>query len=227
MTKKKKKKESWKEKRQRAALKRQKALEAERLRREREPKKGKGWPRSKVLGISFLVVLVLVVGVYAAWQNTQSASNNRQPAPLFTLTDIDGNKVSLADFKGKVVIINFFDTYCTYCIPEILELAKIYEEYRNDPIIIISIDVDPNHDTVPILQQFREEYQINWIIAQDIWEDGPVTFRKYVMFLNIIKPGTPTTIIINPEGYISPHGPFIGLHPASTLSDEIDLLLGR
>ena len=72
---KKKKKESWKEKRRRAAQKHQKALEAERLRREREPNKGKGWSRSKLLGIVLLVSLVLVVGVYAFWKTDGTADN--------------------------------------------------------------------------------------------------------------------------------------------------------
>jgi len=68
MTKEKKRRESWKEKRRRAALKHQKALEAERLRREREPKKRKGWSRRKALGIVFLFLAFMVIGVYALWQ---------------------------------------------------------------------------------------------------------------------------------------------------------------
>jgi peptidylprolyl isomerase len=68
MTKKKKKKESWKEKRRQAAIKHQKALEAERLKRERQPKKSKGWSRSKALAIAFLSLTFLLVGVYAVWQ---------------------------------------------------------------------------------------------------------------------------------------------------------------
>lgn len=220
MPKKKKKKESWKEKRRRAALKRERALEAERIRREREPKKRrKGWPRGKVFGVLFLISLCLIS--YGVWQYTQPPTQSSSPppnenkAPSFTLTDIDGATFSLADFKGKVVVLNFFDTYCTYCIPEISELAKVYVHYSSNDVVILSIDVDPYHDTVPILQQFREAHNISWAIAQDtagVSDDYTII-------------GTPTTVIIDQEGFISPHGPFIGLASFSTLSREIDSLL--
>jgi len=65
---KKKKKESWKEKRRRAAIKRQKALETERLKREREPKKSKGSSRRKALVILFSFLVCLPIGVYAVLQ---------------------------------------------------------------------------------------------------------------------------------------------------------------
>ena len=76
MTRKKKKRESEKERRRRAALKHQKALEAERLRREREPKKSKGLSRSKVLGVAFLFLMVLVMGVYVTWQKDGTDDKN-------------------------------------------------------------------------------------------------------------------------------------------------------
>jgi len=222
MTKKKKKKESWKEKRRRAAIKHQKALEAERLRREREPKKSKGWSKSKIFGITFM--FLLIIGIYGAWQYTQSPSNNnpninKQKAPLFTLTDIDGNVVKLENLTGKVVILNFFDTQCTYCIPEISELSKIYEQYSSDDVVIISIDVyPPNIDTIEVLNQFRQDHQISWIIAQD-------TAGVFDAYITGPQKGTPTTVIVDQEGFISPHSPFIGLESSSTFSDEIDSLL--
>lgn len=68
MTRKKKKRESLKEKRRRLALKHQKALEADRLRREREPRKSKRWSRKTVLSIAFLFLTFSAIGVYAAWR---------------------------------------------------------------------------------------------------------------------------------------------------------------
>jgi len=222
---KKKKKESWKEKRRRAAIKRQKALEAERLKREREPKKSKGWSRSKVLVVVFLASLVLVVGVYAAWQNTQPRNDNRRLAPLFTLTDLDGNEVSLGNFTGKVVILDFFFPQCQYCDEEVVHLEEIYRQYSKDKVEIMSISVKEN--SIEDIQEFKKgpnsfsnlEYEISWIIARD------------TATANIIDQygvsGYPTTVVIDQEGYISPNSPFVGLTDASTLSHEIDYLLGR
>jgi len=65
---KKKKKKSWKEKRQQSAIKHQKALEAERVRRERKPRKSKGWLGRKTLSITLLFLALVITGIYAAWQ---------------------------------------------------------------------------------------------------------------------------------------------------------------
>jgi len=227
--KKKKKKESWKERRRRAALKQQKALEAERLKRERQPKKSKGWTKGKTFAVVF--AFLLIIGIYGAWQysqsspsgNSQNQNTNRQKAPLFTLTDIDGNQIALENLTGKVVILNFFDTMCTWCIPEIEELAKVREQYSSDEVVIISIDVLPQMDTVSVLKQFREQHNVSWPIAQDTAN----VFKEYVSFEKIVKPGTPTTIIIDKEGLTSPDDLFIGLTEASTLSSEVNLLLSR
>lgn len=85
MTKEKKKWESWKEKRRQAALKHQKALEAERLRREREPKKRKGWSRRKALGIVFLFLTFMVIGVYALWQMDGTVDNGSSSSNIVLL----------------------------------------------------------------------------------------------------------------------------------------------
>jgi len=213
---KKKKKESWKEKRRRAAKKHQKALEAERLKREREPKKSKGWSRSKLLGIGFLVLIVLVIGVYAAWQNIQPSSNNKQLAPLFTLTDIDGNTVALENLTGKVVILNFFDTRCPPCVAEVPYLKEFDEQHSNDNLVILSIDVDPYYDTVELLQEFRDNNQITWPIlvgTASVADDYSIS-------------ATPTTLLVDRQGFIyKTHiGWDVNTSP-SELSTEIEYLL--
>jgi cytochrome oxidase Cu insertion factor (SCO1/SenC/PrrC family) len=233
MPEKKKKKESWKEKRRRAALKRERALEAERIRREKEPKKKhKGWPRGKVFGALFLISLCLIS--YGVWQYTQPPTQSLSPeppspppnenkAPSFTLTDIDEATFSLADFKGKVVVLDFFYIRCGYCDDEFLELEEIYGKYSRDDVVIISISIDPNYDTVERLQEFKIgpnsfsslEYEMTWRIARDT----AGVSNKYDIT------AAPTTVIIDREGIISPHSSYVGLTDASKLSEEIDLLL--
>jgi peroxiredoxin len=223
---KKKKKESWKEKRRRAALKRQKALEAERLRRETEPKKSKGLSKGKIFGVAFM--FLLIIGIYGAWQYTQSLPSgnsnvNGQKAPVFTLTDIDGNAVSLETFLGKVVVLDFFYIRCGYCDDEFLDLEEIYQSYSHDNVVIISISIDPTYDTIDRLKEFRTgpnqysslDYEVSWILTRDT--SGVSTMYG----IN----AAPTSVIIDKEGFISPHGPFIGLTDASQLSSEIDTLL--
>jgi len=206
MTKKKNKKESWKEKRRRAALKHQKALEAEQLRREREPKKSKGWPRSRVLGIGFLFLIVLVIGVYAAWQGAQPSDASELP-PLYTLTDAD-----FSEFRGKVVVIDFFATWCGPCKTEIPYLAEINENYNSSEVVVIS--VGSSGDSAIKLRQFKQDYSITWRVARDTVG----VFDEYN-----VEP-IPTIVILNQNGNI--HYRNEGVTDASTLSSKIDELLG-
>jgi len=225
MTKKKKKK-SWKEKRQQSAIKRQKALESERLRREREPKKSKGWSKGKIFGVAFM--FLLIIGIYGAWQYTESSKDNSarvRKAPLFTLTDIEGNVVALENLAGKVVVLDFFFPQCQYCDDEVIHLEEVYREYDRDEVEIISISVKEN--TIQDLQEFRTgpnsfsnlEYEISWIIARDTVAEDVI--GKYDIS------GYPTTVIIDQEGFLSPNSPFVALTDASTLSREINHLLAH
>ena len=75
----------------------------------------------------FLAVVITIVLLVACSQS--SAIEAGQTAPDFSLNNIDGHKVSLADFKGKAVILNFFASWCPPCrseIPDFIELQKTY-----------------------------------------------------------------------------------------------------
>jgi len=95
---KKKKKESWKEKRHRATIKHQKALEAERLKREREPEKSKGWSRRKALAVLFVFLICLPIGVYAVWQMNGTVDEGSSSSNIVLLKTNMGNiKIELYD----------------------------------------------------------------------------------------------------------------------------------
>ena len=204
---KKKKKESWKERRQRAALKHQKASEAERLRRETEPKKIKGWSRSKVLGIVFLVLIVLVIGVYAAWQSAQP-SETSELLPLYTLTDAE-----FSEFRGKVVVVDCFATWCEPCKMEFPHLAQIHEEYDSSEVVVISVGSAGDNDIK--LREFKRDYSMMWLVARDTVR----VFDKHGIT------AIPTIIILDSSGNV--YRRHEGVTDFSTLSAEIDGVLGR
>ena len=211
--KKKKKKESWKERQRRISIKHQRALEAERIKRERTPKKKTGWTKGKISALILFLSLIFVgIAIYEAWQPSYTS---KEPAPLFELSDIDGNTVSLESLKGKVVILNFFDTHCLPCLSEFTDLLKIYEQYDKEKVVLLSIDVDPYHDTVQVLQQFKEKNNISWPILIGTSEVIDAYNVRY----------TPTNVIIDKEGYI--HDRIVGWQSsyASKLKSEIDKLL--
>lgn len=71
-----------------------------------------------------------------------------KPAPKFTLVDLDGKKVSLADYKGKAVLLNFWATWCGPCKVEIPWLVKLRDQYKPQGFEILGIESD-NYDDDP------------------------------------------------------------------------------
>ena len=204
--KKKKKKESWKEQRRRAALKQQKALEAERLKRERQPKKCKGWTKGKTFGVLFLVSIVLVMGAYATWQNTQPQNESELPR-LYVLTDSD-----FSEFRGKVVVVDCFATWCEPCKMQFPYLRQIYDSYNHSEVVVIS--VGSSGDSALELRKFKRKFNMTWLVAHDTVG----VFDKYEVT------AIPKLIILDQSGNI--YYQHEGVTDATTLSAKIDELLG-
>ena len=129
-------------------------------------------------------------------------------APDFTLTDIDGSEFSLGDFEGRVVLLDFFATWCGPCISEIPHLRSLHEEFGDD-LVIISISVSPSSDSVANLQEFRQDYEMTWTIARDTAGMSDDYGIQYI----------PTLVVIDQEGYIKHQ--HVGLTDESVLHEEI------
>ena len=115
-------------------------------------------------------------------------------APEFTLTDIDGNTFSLSDFRGKIVLLDFFATWCGPCRSEMPHLKATQDEFYEE-LVVISISVDPDYDTVERLQQFRSSYNITWTLARDT---ANVAAKYDVSAI-------PTLYVIDQNGYVTFH----------------------
>lgn len=143
--------------------------------------------------VVIIVILVLAALLVFIWVNTihKVPEVIYKQAPEFTLLDIDGNKVSLSDFKGKVVILDFWATWCPPCIAEIPHFIELYDEYKNRGLEVIGISVDWNGQRV--VPPFAEESGINYVL---LLGDDEVT-DLYGGIISI-----PTTFILDREGSI-------------------------
>jgi peroxiredoxin len=133
-------------------------------------------------------------------------------APNFTLTDIDGNSISLTDYLGKPVLLDFFATWCQPCMEEIPILKTIKDQFLTE-LVIISISVDPITDTVAKLQSFRSSYNATWIVVRDtenIYEAYNVT-------------AIPTTYIVDKDSNV--RYSHVGTTNASILVDQLSPLI--
>jgi peroxiredoxin len=85
------------------------------------------------------------------------------PAPPWKLMDVDGNPVTLAQFKGKVVILDFWATWCPPCRTEIPGYMALLKKYAADGLVVVGVSVDT--DGVGPVKKFIKEIGINYIVV--------------------------------------------------------------
>lgn len=143
----------------------------------------------------------------------QVESNDK--AQDFQLKDIDGNTFSLSDFKGKVVVLEFFASKCGPCKPQLMELREIRSAYPEDQVKIISVSFDPRADTDEVLRDLAKNVSVTWIMARDTIGIADVYGADMA----------PTTYLIDRAGnirYVSP-----GLTKSDRLMPKIDELVSE
>lgn len=121
-------------------------------------------------------------------------------APIFTLPDNLGNSVSLGSFRGKWVVLDFWGTWCGYCIKGIPAMKSAYEKHKSK-CEFISIDCNESREK---WLAGVEKYQMPWV---HLYNSDDVAPRENVSAIYAIQ-GYPTKIIITPEGLI--HKIFVG-----------------
>jgi peroxiredoxin len=128
-------------------------------------------------------------------------SNQELIAPDFTLADLDGNWVSLSELKGKVVLLNFWGTWCGPCRREIPDFIKLAEKYKKDGLEIVGITLTSGPPEN--IQSFSDKWGINYTLLTDIeGNETQVVTAKYGQVTGQRITGIPTTFIIDREGYI-------------------------
>lgn len=136
-----------------------------------------------------------------------------KPAKLdFVIKDLDGKDVSLASFKGKVILLNFWATWCGPCKAEIPGFVELQDKYRND-LVVIGYSVD---DKAPQARAFATEYKMNYpILLGDGREDVQDAFGPIW--------GIPASFIISRDGKVCRK--HLGIAPKAVFEKEIKALL--
>lgn len=131
-------------------------------------------------------------------------------APAFTLKDISGKNVSLADFKGKVVVLDFWATWCPPCRKEIPDFISIQNEYGARGVQVVGIALDE----LPKVQAFARSNGMNYPVLMG---NDAITAQYGGI------EGIPTTFIIDRKGKIVER--FEGFRPRETFVAAITPLL--
>src|SRR3972149_8289483 len=138
--------------------------------------------------LSLTIILVLFLSL-TFWN--MASANKGSLAPDFTLNDICGKKVTLSQFRGKVVVLNFWSIWCGPCLAEMPSLNKLYLEFKDRGLVVIAVAEDPAEKPV---KSYIQEKGIAFTILMD--KDKKVYF-KYSLF------GIPVTFLIDKKGAIA------------------------
>jgi thiol-disulfide isomerase/thioredoxin len=144
-------------------------------------------------GFSWLAVWLLFCFFAApsfGQQPTIRFVRNPDPAPDFKLTTLEGKPLSLADYKSKVILLNFWATWCGPCRAEIPDLVELQSKYK-DQLQVIGLVVDD--DDQEAIKKFVEEFRINYPVAL-----APDKLRTDYGGI----PALPTSFLLNAEGRV-------------------------
>jgi thiol-disulfide isomerase/thioredoxin len=123
----------------------------------------------------------------AAPSKTEGTAANLE----LTLKDMNGHAVRLADYKGQVILLNVWATWCGPCQAEIPELVEAYTKYKDQGVVVLGVSLD---DTAEMLRDYAAKKQMNYpsLLMQDDFDEayGPIF-------------GVPVTFFISRDGTIS------------------------
>lgn len=150
------------------------------------------------------LILIVVIALVAASVYLLSSGSSRPPreavksvvagdlAPDFQLEDTQGNKVSLSDLRGKVVLVNFWATWCPPCIEEMPSMERLNEVLAGDEFVMLAINTEENGRS--IIPAFLERTPYTFPI---LYDNEGVVQKSYGVFK------FPESFIVNKDGTVA------------------------
>ena len=164
--------------------------------------------------IIYGIVALCLLGLYVAGRRTAQKPKPTAPgnaAPEFTVTDIDGKKLALSDYKGKVVLLDFWATWCTPCRAEIPHFVEMQQKYGPQGFQVVGISMDDDAEPV---KEFYRQFNMNYPVA--VGDD-----KLAQSFGGVL--GLPVNFIIDREGRI--HAKYLGATDVSVIDKAVSDLL--
>ena len=165
-----------------------------------------------------VVAIVLVICIYEVGRRGSGPAKPSSPpaavhsvAPDFSLRDLNNQTLELANYRGKVVLLDFWATWCTPCRGEIPHFVEFQNNYREQGLQVIGISMDD--DAKPI-REFYQEFKMNYPVALG----NEKVAEAYGGVL-----GLPITFLIGRDGQVA--AKYVGEVEMPVLQQEIETLL--
>ncbi len=133
----------------------------------------------------YVLTFSLLVGCVSGGRSNISPG---EPPPQFTLSDLTGKQVSLSEFQGKLVLINFWASWCGPCLSEMPALQRLYSRLKDEGFVILAIGVD---DDAESLRKFTEKYGLTFPV---LFDEGSKIKRLYGLT------GVPESFFVGRDG---------------------------
>ena len=156
---------------------------------------------SIILAIVFVGILVAAIIAYGRFSenispesvSSEIPSAGFAEAPDFTFLDIEGKEISLSDFRGKPVVLNFWASWCPPCKSEMPEFDKVFTELGNEVKFVMLALTDGQRETIESASSYAEGQGFSFPVYFDAFQEGAYSFG-----INSI----PTTFFIDKDGNI-------------------------
>ncbi len=178
----------------------------------------------KLLWLVLVAIIVIAGGVWfglnstseSAVTNNTAAANDLPAAPIaghhapdFTLRNLEGQEVSLSDFRGQPVIINFWATWCGPCRVEMPEFQNAFNAHETDGLVVLGVNLT-ERDSIDAVPGFLDEFGLTFPVVLDQAGDVANTYNVF---------GQPASVFVNKDGTV--HQVFYGPVNKTFIDDRI------
>lgn len=119
--------------------------------------------------------------------------DEKEKAPSFKIQTLAGESVTLEDYRGKKILLNFWATWCPPCKEEMPYMQQFYEEYADEDYVVLAVNVTPSEKSKEDVASFIEEYALTFPVLMD--EEGEITHQYEIL-------SYPTSYFIDSHGVI-------------------------
>jgi thiol-disulfide isomerase/thioredoxin len=171
----------------------------------------------QIVSAGLLAGLVAAAG--CSWGPSSGRSPGEelhQPAPQFTVAGLDGKSLTLNDFSGKILVVNFWASWCGPCREEIPHFSKLYADYKSKGVEFLGISMDEGevNEVRDLVQEFSHKQRVEYLLAIG----NPDVANAFGGVS-----GLPTTFVIDRKGTIIKK--YTGYSPIVT--EDIELILKK